>query len=189
MKIILSIFCLGFSFFSFGQVLEKLKGLPVAYFSNPVVYFDSIPTRMELFYFDKSKIKTIVNVQSVFDSSTNSSGKIYITSINPEDYNFLSFTDLKRKYIGTNKKPVLFLLNGNFIKNPTQINIDSSYIYKVEVESGADFEELKNIYPLLAIVNIKTKNAATLNDERQINLNGPERQIFLNGLPNKSSPE
>lgn len=174
---------------SSAQMLEKLKDLPSVFISNPVVYFDSIPTRMELFYFDRSKIKDVVSVQSKFDSSTNSSGKIYITSKNPKDYNFLSFTELKSKYIGFNKKPVLLLLNGNFIKNPTQINIDSSYIYKVEVESGADFEELKNIYPLLSIVNIKTKNAATLNDERPINLNGPERQIFLNGLPNKNFPE
>lgn len=189
MKIIFSIFCLGFSFFSFGQLRKSVKTLSTVFISNPVVYFDSIPTSMELFYFDMSKIKSRVWVQEKFDSSTNSSGKIYITSKNPKDYNFLSFTDLKSKYIGSNKKPVLLLINGNFIKNPTQINIDSSYIYKVEVESGADFEELKNIYPLLSIVNIQTKNTASLNEQRNINLNGPERQIFLNGLPNKSLPE
>ena len=45
-----------------------------------------------------------------------------------------------------------------FIKNPSKINIDLSYIDKVEVENGADFEQLKNIYPDLAIVNIKLKN-------------------------------
>ncbi len=189
MKIMLSFLGLAFSMFSHGQPLDKVKSIPTVFFSNPIVYFDSIPTRMELFYFDRNKIKSIINVQSKFDSTTNSSGKIYITSINPKDYNFLSFTDLKNKYIGNNKKPVLLLLNGNFIKNPTSIKIDSSYIYKVEVETGADFEELKNIYPLLSIVNIQTKNRASLNGERQINLNGPERQIFLNGLPNKSFPE
>ena len=189
MKIILSIFCLGVSFFSFGQLKESVKALSTVFISNPVVYFDSIPTRMELFYFDTIKIKSMVTVQGKFDSSTNSSGKIYITSKNPKDYNFLSFTDLKSKYIGSNKKPVLLLLNGNFIKNPTQINIDSSYIHKVEVESGADFEELKNIYPLLSIVNIQTKNRASSNEDRNINLHSPERQIFLNGLPNKSLPE
>lgn len=189
MKIILSLLGLGFSMLSFGQVLEKLKASQIVYFSNPVVYFDSIPTRMEFFYFDRSKIKDVVSVQSKFDSSTNSSGKIYITSINPKNYNFLSFIDLKNKYIGNNKKPVLLLLNGNFIKNPTNINIDSSYIYKVEVETGADFEELKNIYPLLSIVNIQTRDAATLNEQRQINLQGPERNIFLNGLPNNSFPQ
>lgn len=189
MKIILSLLGLVVTMLSYGQMLEKLKNLPSAYISNPLVYFDSIPTRMEFFYFDRSKIKDVVSVQSKLDSSTNSSGKIYITSKNPHDYNFLSFTDLKNKYIGNNKKPVLLLLNGNFIKNPTQINIDSSYIHKVEVESGADFEELKNIHPLLSIVNIQTKNTAYINEQRNINLNGPERQIFLNGLPIKSLPE
>ena len=189
MKIIFCFFSVGFSLFSFGQILDNFKNLSTAFISNPVVYFDSVETRMELFYFDVSKIKSSVAVQGKFDSATNSSGSIYITSKNPKDYHFLSFTDLKNKYIGNNKKPVLLLINGNFIKNPTKINIDSAYIYKVEVESGADFEELKNIYPLLAIVNIKTKSKAFLNDDRQIILNSPERQIMLNGMPDKDLPE
>ena len=83
----------------------------------------------------------------------------------------------------------MLLVNGCFIKNPTQINIDSAYIYRIEVESGADFEELKKIYSSLSIVNIETKIATSLNDQRNINLHNPQRQIFLYGLPNKSEPE
>ena len=80
----------------------------------------------------------------------------------------------------------MLLVNGCFIKNPTQINIDSAYIYRIEVESGADFEELKNIYPLLTIVNIQTNH---LKGQRIIDSSNPQRQIFLHGLPNKSEPE
>ena len=72
----------------------------------------------------------------------------------------------------------MLLLNGNFIKNFAKINIDSSYISKVEVETGNDYEELKNIYPNMAVVNIKLKN-----------LNFPDRQIILQGLPSNSYPE
>ncbi|MCY7293122.1 MAG: hypothetical protein LH615_13170 [Ferruginibacter sp.] len=180
MKIILSLFGMGFSLFSFGQMKESVKPLLTSYSYNPVIYFDSILTRMDFFYFDTSKIKSINFVKEVYDSVTNSSGKIYITSKNPKEYNFLSFTDLKNKFIGNNKKSVLLLINGNFIKNPSTINIDSAYIYKVEVESGDDFEELKNLYPNLAIVNIKLNN---LN-----NKNG-ERAIYLQGIPMSNFPE
>ena len=51
----------------------------------------------------------------------------------------------------------MLLVNGVFIKNSRQINIESGHILKVEVEKVADFDELKNVYPLLSIVNIKRK--------------------------------
>ena len=74
----------------------------------------------------------------------------------------------------------MLLVNGNFIKTFTKINIDSSYISKVEVEIGDDYEELKNIYPSLALVNIQLKN---------LNYKISERQISLQGLPLKNLPE
>lgn len=189
MKITFSWFSLLFSTLSFGQIKPDLNSLPTSLFMDPVVYFDSIPTRMGFFSFDTSQIKSITRVEKKFDGLTQSSAGIYISSKNPRNHKFLSFFDLKNKYVGNEKKPILLLINGNFIKNPSQINIDSAYIYKVEVESGDDFEELKNIYPSLAIVNIQTKVETSLNNQRNINLNSPQRQIFLNGLPNKSEPE
>ena len=72
----------------------------------------------------------------------------------------------------------MLLLNGKFIKSAAKINIDSSYISKVEVETGEDYEELKNIYPNMAIVNIKLKN-----------LNLSDRQFILQRLPSNSYPE
>ena len=179
MKIILILFSIGLSISSFGQKILN--------YDKPSVYLDSYKIELEHYLFDQNNIARVDVIRKEFDPSTNTSGKTYITSKNPKDFNFLSFADLKSKYFGNNKKPVLLLLNGNFIKNPSQINIDSSYIYKVEVESGADFEELKNIYPLLAIVNIQTKNREILNDERNINIDSPHKQIFLlNGLPDKN---
>jgi hypothetical protein len=43
----------------------------------------------------------------------------------------------------------------NFFKSAAQINIDSSYISTVGVDAGADYEQLKNLYPPLAVANIK----------------------------------
>jgi len=181
MKIILSVFCVGISLITFAQKILS--------YDKPSVYLDSNKIELEHYLFDQNNIEKVDVIKKEFDPLTNSSGKIYITSKNPKDYHFLSFTDFKNKYLGNNKKPVLLLINGNFIKNPTNIKIDSAYIFNVEVESGADFDELKNLYPLLSIVNIQTKRREFLNGERQINLIGPERQIILNGLPNNSFPE
>ena len=186
MKIFFSLFSILFSTFSFGQVNANLTSFPTSLFIDPVIYFDSIQTRSGFFSFDTIEIKSITRVEKKFDGLTQSSPEIYISSKNPHNHKFLSFLDLKARYIGNDKKPVLLLLNGSFIKNPSEISIDSAYIYKVEVESGADFEELKNIYPLLTIVNIQTNN---LKDQRIIDFSTPQRQIFFYGLPNKSEPE
>ena len=161
---------LCFSIISFAQL--KI------YDNKPSVYLDSTKIELEYFLFDQNKIEKFEVVKNHFATQTNNSGSIYITSKQPQNFNFLSYKEIKRKYFSNKTKPVLLLLNGNFVKNFAKINIDSSYISKVEVETGDDFMELKNIYPNMAIVNIKLKN-----------FNFPDRQIILQGLPSKSDPE
>ena len=170
MKIIFCFLSLGLSIISFAQL--KLYG------NKPSVYLDSTKIELEYFLFDQNKIEKFEVVKNHFTTPTNNSGSIYITSKQPQNFNFLSYEEIKRKYFSDKTKPILLLLNGNFIKSAAKINIDSSYISKVEVETGDGFEELKNIYPNMVIVNIKLKN-----------FNFPDRQIILQGLPSKSYPE
>ena len=170
MKIIFCLLGLGLSIISFAQL--KL------YDNKPSVYLDSTKIELEYFLFDQSKIEKFDVVKNHTAIPTNNSGSISITSKQPKNFNFLSYKEIKRKYFSDKPKPILLLLNGNFIKNFAKINIDSSYISKVEVETGNDYEELKNIYPNMAVVNIKLKN-----------LNFPDRQIILQGLPSNSYPE
>ncbi|MCY7292114.1 MAG: hypothetical protein LH615_08020, partial [Ferruginibacter sp.] len=141
---------------------------------TPIFYLDSVPVEMEYTYLD---VNNIERVEVIKDAVT---GKVYMTSKNTKSFNFLSYSILKNTYFNEINKPVLLLVNGNFIKNPLKINIDSSYIYKVEVECGVDFEELKNLYPNLAIVNIKINN---------LNNKIGERPIFLQGMPLNNFPE
>ena len=172
MKIIFWLLSLGFSMISFAQ--------PKFYDENPTVYLDSTKIELEYFLFDQNKIHNIDIVKKPFSTPTKNSGMIYITSKQPNNFNFLSYVEIKRKYFADKTKPILLLLNGIFIKSPTKIHIDSSYISKVEVETGDDYEELKNLYPYLAIVNIKLNN---------INYINGDRQISLHGLPSKNLPE
>ena len=170
MKIFFCFLSLGLSIISFAQL--KL------YNNKPSFYLDSTKIDLENFLFDQNKIEKIDVVKQAFDARTNTSGSVFIISKKPNSFNFLSYEEIKRKYFLDKTKPVLLLLNGNFIKNFAKINIDSSYISKVEVETGNDYEELKNIYPNVAIVNIKLKN-----------LNLFDRQFILQGLPSNSYPE
>ena len=172
MKIIFWFLSLGFSTISFAQL--KL------YDNKPSVYLDSAKIELEYFLFDHNKIEKFDVVKNHSATLTNNSDRIYITTKQPKNFNFLSYGEIKRKYFSDKIKPILLLLNGNFIKNFTKINIDSSYISKVEVETGNDYDELKNLYPFFTIVNIK------LNNE---NHNNDYRYISLEGLPPKFLPK
>ncbi len=142
--------------------------------AKPKVFLDSIPVELEHIYFDTHKIKNI-DVKKVTPT-----GVIFITSKNPDNYNFLSYATIKARYFSNINKPILLLINGEFINDLTKVNIDSSYIFKIEVERGEDFKELKNLYPDFAIVNIKLNN---------INNTVGERQITLHGMRNAVLPE
>ena len=181
MKNILVMISIVYSTFSFGQI--------ILYNDKPAVYLDSNKIDLEYFLFDQNKIERLDVVKQIFDVRTNTSGTIYITSKQPKSFNFFSYQQIKSRFFSDKLKPILLLLNGDFVKNPNKLNIDSSYIYKVEVESGADFEELKNIFSSLTIVNIQTRFTSSKNEQRNIKLGIPDIQIFLNGLPRESFPE
>lgn len=171
-KIINSSILLICSIVSFAQV-KAISIQPNAGAKEILYFFDNIEINAEVWsLIDANKIAD-VNIVKL-----NAEKRIYIQSKNAKDIAFLSFADIKLKYI-TTTKPVLLLVNSNFIKNTKEFKIDDNIIYKVEVEQGADFDELKNMYANFAIVNIKTKKASQLKGERQ---------IMLQGIPESSNP-
>lgn len=170
MKIIFSLLSIVFSTFSFGQLLINN--------TKPDVYLDSNQIELEHFLFDQNKIEKFDVVKENSDARINTRASIYMTSKMPQSFDFLSYQQIKTKYFSDRTKPILLLLNGNFIKSPAKLNIDSSYINKVEVETGEEYKELKNLYPTMAIVNIILNNKYFLG-----------RQIILDGMPKNNFPE
>lgn len=170
MKIMFSLLSIVFSTFSFGQLLINN--------SKPEAYLDSNKIELEHFLFDQNKIEKFEVVNNIFDARTNTTGRIYMTSKKPQTFNFLSYQQIKTKYFSDRTKPILLLINGTLIKSPAKLNIDSSYINKVEVETGEEYKELKNLYPTMAIVNIRLNNKYLLG-----------RQIILDGMPENNLPE
>ncbi len=178
-KIINGSILLIYSIVSFAQV-KVISNQPSAGSKEILYFFDNIEINAEvLSLIDVNKIADINIVKSNAGEKNNAEKRIYIKSKNAKDFVFLSFADIKLKYVTTTTKPVLLLVNSNFIKNTKEFKIDDNIIYTVEVEQGADFDELKNMYANFAIVNIKTKNALQLKGERQ---------IMLQGIPESSNP-
>lgn len=178
-KIINSSILIIFSIVSFAQV-KVISIQPNAGAKEILYFFDNIEINAEvLSLIDVNKIADVNIVKSNAGENNNAKKRIYIQSKNAKDFAFLSFADIKLKYVKATTKPVLLLVNSNFIKNTKEFKIDDNIIYEVEVEQGADFDELKNMYPNFAIVNIKTKNAFQLKGERQ---------MMLQGIPESSNP-
>lgn len=150
--------------------------------TNPIFYVDSIPTEREFFIWDTDKISRVNIVKTSFANLTHGKDQIHITSKNKGDYNFLSYSDLKEKYFRYTSKPVLLLINSIFVKNAAAINIDSSHIYNVEVDTGADFEELKNIFTSRTIVNIQTKNGDRSENYRPVMMHGMPQGLSRKSL-------
>ncbi len=172
MKIIFSLLSFVLSTISYGQLITNNNNLNV--------YLDSNKIDLQNYLFDQNKIEKFEIVKKGFDSRTNTTRSIYITSKKPQGINFLSYEQIKSEYFADRSKPILLLLNGTFIKSPTILNIDSSYISKVEVETGEDYIQLRKLYPSMAIVNIKLKN---------FDRTSGEMRIYLDGMPFKNDPE
>jgi hypothetical protein len=171
----LSIVCLV-SFTQVKQNLAKLKLDTVGI----LFFFDEVQINEEILSFiDVNKIADVKITKASTGLRENYQGRVDITSKNPEDFNFLSFGDIERKYVNAINKPILLLVNGNVIKNTKEFKIDNNHIYKVKIEHGKDFDELKSIYPDLVIVDIRTKNSSQLKEETQ---------IMLRGMPERSEP-
>jgi hypothetical protein len=162
MKKLLLFYFLFTCFISVAQVKEL--SLKADSNRNEILYFfDNIQISNEvLSYIDVNKIADVRVTKPTVGPRENYAGRIDITSKSPKDFNFLSFAGIKSKYVNATTKPILLLVNGNFINNAANFKIDDNFISTVEVEQGADFNQLKNIYPTFAIVNIITKNVAQL---------------------------
>ena len=141
---------------------------------KPEIYLDSILINLDECVFDSDKIKSIDIMKGA------GSNKVYIKTKDPKNISFLSYATFKNDYFAGIDKPILFLINGQFVKNFVQIKIDANYIYHIEVESGEDYNELKKIYPSYAIINIKLKN---------VNNSIGERLISLDGMPSRNTPQ
>lgn len=99
-------------------------------------------------------------------------GKIFVTLRNNKDYEFLSLNDIKKQYTDVKTDNVLYMVNGNFIKDKEEYYfIEKSYFFKAIDQSRFNpYLKEKGI----VVINILTKTPANLNAKIIIRGNGIE---------------
>ncbi len=153
------------SLVSFGQQNSNPKPFKEW---QPLYYLDSVNVEFSELHFDPGKIESMNVVKSYMDSTGQNYGKIFITSKNPKDYNFLTISDIKTTYKEDSLSPTIFMLDNEFLKDITKFKIDSNYILKIELLRGSEFDYLKKNIPNLTILKIITRTKENLAKQNQI---------------------
>jgi hypothetical protein len=144
MRPIVFLFLLSLTSFAYGQS------------SKPAYFIDSVKVGPYLANFSPQKIESIYVSKEFVDTTNNLSGAIYITTKKPNNFNFLGVNDIKKAYKIEANGPTIYMLDKEFIIDTQHFKIDSSFIYKVDVIKGVEFQDLKNDLPNLTIVKIYT---------------------------------
>jgi hypothetical protein len=141
--------------------------LKVLWFVDSLLVTDDVVMKL-----NTNDIQNVSILKHIYDSITNSEGKIYIELKKGKCIKLFDFASFKLKYVSNPTKPILLMLNSVFIKDYTNFVIDEKTIAKVEIDKGADIEPIKNIYPNNCIVNILTSESFNRNSVSQVLLNG-----------------
>ena len=168
MKCIITCSLLFFTSLFFGQ---KNK------INDPAVFFDTKLISMKtLEFLDQDKIETINVIKKDTTIHTISyHGQLYITSKNPEQYDFISLEEIKADFTKIKSNYVVYMINGKFIKENIEIiKLDRNYILDVEVSYSTDFSNLRNSDTKFGIINILMKTKVNLNSKNKILLRGHE---------------
>ena len=165
MKFLITLYLTLFSALSFGQTMVS----DTVY--QPMFFLDSIQININRFFFSPDKINNVSVVKGDLDPVTKTKGKVYINSKDPKDFNFISFDELKSKYTSSNNSPIIFILDDKFLLEKSKFyKIDSSYILRIVVLKGSDFEDLKTNFPDLAVIRIITKSKENIDDQNKIHI-------------------
>jgi hypothetical protein len=165
MRTFLLFIILSLSLVSFGQQNSNPKPFKEW---QPLYYLDSVNVEFSELHFDPEKIESMNVVKSYIDSIGQNHGKIFITSKDPKDYNFLTISDITKTYKKDTLSPTVFMLDNEFLKDITKFKIDSNYILNVELLRGSEFDYLKKIIPNLTILKIITRTKENLANQNHI---------------------
>jgi hypothetical protein len=170
MKTIAFVFFVLLTLKSFGQVKEANSYYPQ---KEPWFFLDSVKINKNQMYFNPDKIVRINVVKS--DNTNQNSGKVYISSKNPKDFNFITLTDIERTYSKSKSASVLFMIDNKILKdNILTYKIDSDYILAVEVLKATEIESLKSGFSNLKIINIKLKTEENIAKANEIYIRGTD---------------
>lgn len=164
MKTLLLIYFFIFSINAFSQT-KKVYKTQNSYMA-PVFFLDSVPIN-GLGTFDNNKIEDfkVVSGDAAFPND-----RIYIKSKNPNDFKFLTASDILKVYHIPQGTSAIFMLDNEFISDTTAFKIDSSYILSVEVVKASEIEYLPNYIPSLEILKVFTATKENMDKQKIIRI-------------------
>lgn len=136
-----------------------------------VVYLDSILV-VDMPFIDVYAIKNI-RIEKGFDSIFLRNGKIYLTSKKESKINLWTVDDIKKKYsLNANNNQIIWMVNDDFIERTQYFKIDSSYLYKIQVQELPIVDSFNQNSSSLTIIRIFTKTAENIAKFSELRVRG-----------------
>lgn len=148
---------------SFIRSVEAINSGAITQLNDPVSEFTILTVNLNWKnYVGTPKHTAVADVPKFYFAPAEEKKEIKLTlpseASKPKEvreFHFLSLKDIERKYAGTTSRSTLFFLDGELLtSNLSSYQIDSSYVYKVEVLPSTGIEYLKDNLPVFNIVKI-----------------------------------
>ncbi|MXV49594.1 hypothetical protein GS399_01305 [Pedobacter sp. HMF7647] len=124
----------------------------------PLFFIDSVKFKV-LPFFAVDKIADLQIVGYKEGSKVYVNGEMYFKLKNSKSLNLLTLDQIAKNY-GIHAKSLIYMVDGQFVRDTSDIKIDSSYVYKCLIHKSGDFKYL-NVAPL-TILNVLTRNKENL---------------------------
>lgn len=171
MKTCVALLLFLFSLSANGQ--EDITPKPVSEWP-PLFYLDSVNVEMSKLLFDANKLSAIKVTNNYYDSSMQIHGKVFMTSKDPKNYNFLTISQILRPFKKEIQTPTIFMLDNEILKDTSNFKIDSSYILKVLLLQNAENKYSENTMRDSAILKIITRTKKNPGKHKQIRIRGAQ---------------
>lgn len=162
MKRLIFLLWLSFSLAANGQQVSR----PLSEW-KPLYYLDSVNIGATQFYFDFDKIKDINIVGDYYDSAKQVHGKVFLKSKTPGNYSFITIPDVARIYNKGSQSPTIYMIDNEFLKDISQVKIDTAYILRVDLVKTTEIAYLKDTSPGWTILKIITKTKENVDKHRR----------------------
>jgi hypothetical protein len=169
MKYLLTLFAITYSFNLVAQNIPKSAAKWL-----PLFYLDSVNSGSQQLLFDANKVAEVNIVSDYYDSANEIHGKVFMRSKAGSSFNFLSIPDILKMYKIDRKATILYSIDGNLLKDISNIKLDSSYISKVQVTRSANIAYLKSTFPNLLILEIYTLGNKSSGNQNGSRIRGTE---------------
>jgi len=168
------IICL-FTIKTFAQVKP---GNQVATDSIKITYDTNVPVQRQIQYYVDNIYVGDNTLTFHFDPDQilsldvdKESSKIFITTKNPANFNFLSLQAIRNKYVKSSNPTALYLLDGRVVKDNTQ-KIDEKYILSIQISTSDSIVSLKDAQVKFDVIEISTRSKENLKKSNTLMIRG-----------------